>query len=248
MLSSENSGMIMPVAPTGVNGFGNSMGGDWAWFILILLLCGYGNGNGFGGYGGGDLYPWMNQQTQMNNGFRDQMISSQIGNIQNDITAGFAGVNAAIASGFAGAEIAENGRQMANMNQMFGIQSSLQQCCCENRAATADLKYTIATESCATRNANAANTQAILDKLCQIEMDTLKAQIEAKNDTIAQLRSEVMYSRGQASQDVQTAAIQAGQRALANEIEQYVAPKAVPAYVVQNPNCCGQQVCGQCYA
>ena len=69
-------------------------------------------------------------------------------------------------------------------------------------------------------------------------------KIEAKNDTINQLRSELLYARGQASQDVQTAAIQAGQRGLANEIEQYVAPKAIPAYIVQNPSCCNQAVYG----
>ena len=73
--------------------------------------------------------------------------------------------------------------------------------------------------------------QSIKDQLCS-------DKIEAKNDTIAQLRSELMYARGQASQDVQTAAIQAGQRALANEVEQYVLPTPRPAYIVQNPNCC----------
>lgn len=245
--------MVMPVAPayaSGGSGFGNSFGGDWAWIILLLLLCGNGWGNGFGGgYGGGDLYPWMNQSNQMNGGFRDQMLNSSIngiqqsitsgfGDVQNALCGGFAGVNAAVSNGFAQAEISENARQMANMNQMFGIQSSLQQCCCDNRAATADLKYTIATEANATRAADSANTQVILDKLCQLELDNVKAQLEAKNDTIAQLRSEILYSRGQASQDVQTANIQAGQRALANEIEQYVAPRAIPSYIVQNPNCC----------
>ena len=133
--------------------------------------------------------------------------------------------------------------QTANTAGLNAIQAQLAQCCCDNRAATADLKYTVATESCATRTANADNTTALLtafnsgiqsikDQLCQDKID-------AKNDTIAQLRSELRYARGQASQDVQTAAIQAGQRGLANEIEQYVAPKAVPAYIVQNPNCCG---------
>lgn len=73
--------------------------------------------------------------------------------------------------------------------------------------------------------------QSIKDQLCS-------DKIEQKNDTIAQLRSELMYARGQASQDVQTAAIQAGQRVLANEVEQYVSPKPIPSYLVQNPNCC----------
>ena len=124
---------------------------------------------------------------------------------------------------------------------------NLQNCCCENRAGIADLKYTVATENCADRQAvsdgirdiltaTQAQTQAILNQLCN-------DKIEAKNDTIAQLRSELLYARGQASQDVQTALIQAGQRSLANEVEQYVAPRAIPAYVVQNPNCC-TNACG----
>jgi hypothetical protein len=137
---------------------------------------------------------------------------------------------------------------MANMNQTFALQSALQNCCCENRAGLADVKYTVATEACADRAAvsdalrdviasQTAGTQRILDQLCA-------DKIEAKNDTIAQLRSELMYARGQASQDVQTAAIQAGQRGLANEIEQYVLPTPRPAYIVQNPNCCVQNPCG----
>lgn len=252
--------MYMPVAPMGGNGFGSGFGGDWAWILLLLVLFG-GNGwnNGFGGGFGNDLYPWMNQSNQINGGFRDQMLGTQIngiqaaittgfGDVQNSLCSGFSGVNANIANGFAQAEIAENSRQMANMNQLFGIQSALQQCCCDNRAATADLKYTVATEACADRSAisdalrdvisaNTASTQRILDQLCA-------DKIEQKNDLIAQLRSELMYARGQASQDVQTAAIQAGQRALANEVEQYVLPTPRPAYIVSNPNCCQQNFCG----
>ena len=72
-----------------------------------------------------------------------------------------------------------------------------------------------------------------------------KDKIDAKNDTIAQLRSELLYARGQASQDVQTAVIQAGQRNLANEVEQYVAPRPIPSYIVASPYCCNQNYsCG----
>lgn len=256
-----NGSMVMPVAPmygNGNNG-GFGFGGDWAWILLLLVLFGgNGWGNGFGGGFDGGLYPWMNQSNQISGGFRDQMLGSQINGIQSAITSGFgdvqtalcsgfAGVNAGIANGFAQAEISDNARQMANMNQMFGIQSSLQQCCCDNRAGLADLKYTVATEACADRSAvsdalrdviaaNTASTQRILDQLCA-------DKIEQKNDIISQLRSELMYARGQASQDVQTAAIQAGQRALANEVEQYVLPTPRPAYIVSNPNCC-TNTCG----
>ena len=257
----EGMNTTMLVSPSGANangGFG--FGNDWGWIILLLLFAGGGWGNGFGGYGGFNNalsydFPWlMNGQQAINantnNGFRDAMINDGItgingtlADISTQLCGGFAGVNANIANGFAQAEISENARQMANMNQMFGIQSSLQNCCCENRANIADLKYTVATENCADRqavsdgirdilSATQAQTQAILNQLCS-------DKIEQKNDTIAQLRSELLYARGQASQDVQTAAIQAGQRSLANEVEQYVAPRAIPAYVVQNPNCCG---------
>lgn len=81
-----------------------------------------------------------------------------------------------------------NSAQMADMNRSFALQSQLADCCCENRLATADLKYTIATEECATRSADAMNTrdiiesqnrgtQAVLDKLCALELDGVKAQL-----------------------------------------------------------------------
>ena len=247
------NGMVMPVGPlygNGGNGFGNGFGGDGWWIILLFILLANGGwGNGFGGYGGlaadgAMLYPWMNQAEATNAGFQNAMLNDNITSIRD----GIQGLSMQLCNGFAGVEQGANARQMADMQQMFGIQSALQNCCCENRAGIADLKYTVATENCADRQvvsdgirdiltATQAQTTAILNQLCA-------DKIEAKNDTINQLRSELMYARGQASQDVQTAAIQAGQRALANEVEQYVAPKAIPAYIVQNPSCCNTGVYG----
>ena len=174
-------------------------------------------------------------------------IRDGISGIGTQLCNGFSGVNATINNAFAGAEASANARQMANMQTDFALQSQLSNCCCENRANIADLKYTVATENCADRAAISdgirdvianqnAGIQRILDTMCQDKID-------AKNDTIAQLRSELLYARGQASQDVQTAAIQAGQRALANEVEQYVLPTPRPAYIVSNPNCCTQNTC-----
>lgn len=241
-LTDENGGLVMPVTPMGGSGMGGGLfGGDLSiivLFFLFMMLGGWGNGFG-GGFGGMDgLYPWMNNSQNINNGFRDQMLNTQLTGIQSTITSGqFTDLERSFAA------------QTATTAGMNALQAQLAQCCCDNRQATSDLRYTVGTEACATRTANAENTNALLaafnggiqsikDQLCQDKID-------AKNDTIAQLRSELMYARGQASQDVQTAAIQAGQRILANEVEQYVAPRAVPAYVVQNPNCCGQNYgCG----
>lgn len=271
----------MPVVPAynGGDGFGGSWGGDF-WLILILLFA-FGGG-GWGGFGGGawgmdGLYPWMNNAQITTNGFQNQALGTSISGLQNSVTAGFgdvalgiantnqnicqtgAGITAAVNNGFAQAEIANNSRQIANLQQSFAnqtamnqgfnaVQGQLAQCCCDNRASIADLKYTVATENCADRNTSTQNTQAILTALnsgVQSIKDQLCAdKIEAKNDVISQLRSELLYARGQSSQDVQTAAIQAGQRALANEVEQYIAPNPKPAYIVTSPYCCNQAAYG----
>lgn len=248
MLSDGNGGsnFYMPVAPAynGGNGFGGGFGNDWGWIILLLLFAGGGWGNGYGGFGGDGIYPWMNQANLTSNGFQNQMLNDNVTSIRDGIHE----ISTQLCNGFAGVEQGANTRQMADMQQMFSLQSALQNCCCENRLATANLNSTIISENCADRQAlnegvrdiissQTAGTQRILDQLCN-------DKIEQKNDIIAQLRSELMYARGQASQDVQTAAIQAGQRALANEVEQYVLPTPRPAYIVQNPNCCQQNLCG----
>jgi hypothetical protein len=245
-----NAVFSMPVAPAyGGSGYGGGMfGADGWWIILLLLVCGGGFGNGFG-FGGGGMFPWMNTNNDVQRGFDqsavitgitgvNNAVTSGFGNVQTALCNGFAGVNAGIANGFAQSEIAANGRQMADMNQNFALQSSFQNCCCENRMATAQTQNIIGTESAATRNTIQTGIQTILDRLCQDKID-------AKNETIAQLRSELMFARGQASQDVQTAALQSGQRALANEVEQYVVPTPRPAYLVSNPSCCQQNFgCG----
>lgn len=242
-----DSDMIMPVAPSGNFG-GSGFGGDWGSWIIIFLLFGMFNG-GWGGYGGGNTlgydFPWLlNGQNGINAntnaGFQNAALTSQIGDIGTQISAGFSGLNAQLSNN----QIADLERsfaaQTAQMQGMNALQSQLANCCCENRLATANLGSDIAREACATRTSDTQNTQAVLNSL-NAGIQSIKDQIcadkiEQKNDIIAQLRSELMYSRGQASQDVQTAAIQAGQRALANEIEQYVVPRPVPAYPVQNPN------------
>lgn len=271
MAFEETSGgsMYMPVAPAYGAGNGMGFGGDWSWLIIVLLLCGGGWGfGGFGGMGGMmglgmmdgfGLYPWLNNSQHISDGFRDQQLSTQLGGIQNAVTSGFGDVQTALCGGFAGVNATVNGAQNAISQQLYtneiadlersfaaqtantqgltSLSSQFANCCCENRLATCQTNNTIVAESAATRNAIQDGIQSIKDQLCQDKID-------AKNDLIAQLRQEVLFARGQQSQDVQTAAIQAGQRALANEVEQYVLPTPRPAYIVQNPNCCTNFGCG----
>lgn len=183
------------------------------------------------------------------------------GDIAQNLCSGFAGVNQTVNSGFANAETAANARQMANMQQNFNNQiatlqgfNSVQQgfnqlgsqfadCCCENRLASCQTQNIIQNEGNATRFADANNTrdiiesqnrnsQAILDKLCQLELDGVKAQLEAKNDIIGQLRQENLYARGQASQVAQTADIRASQAVTANQLVSELRSCPIPAQPV----------------
>ena len=267
MENGNGNSMVMPVSPMYGGGYGGGsgfFGGDWAWIILLLLIGG--NGWGFGGFGGGMmpwmmggamngfgldyLYPWLNNSQHIYDGFRDQQLNTQIGDLRSDVNRGFGdvqlgmagigrqicetgnGISGAVRDGFYSAEIAANGRQMANMQQLFGIQSKQQECCCENRAAIADTKYTIATEACATRQANADNTQRILDKLCQLELDGVRRQLADEQRENANLRSDLMYARGQASQIDQTAQIRAGQASTASQLVQELRSCPIPAQPV----------------
>ena len=240
-LTDESMGTTMLVQPAGnANGGFGDFGGSGFWIILLFILLG-GWGGGFGGVGGGfdGLYPWMNNSQNINSGFRDQMINSQINGIQNAITSGFgdvqtalcggfAGVNASIANGFAQTEIAANARQMADMQQNFALQSQLSQCCCDNRMATVQTQNIVATEGAATRLAIQEQTQAILDKMCQQEIDNLKAQNIA-------LQNQVNMQNLAASQAAQTAALVADNTAQTQYIVNRVAPYPIPAYTVANP-------------
>lgn len=241
----------------GANGFGGGMGGyDFPWLLASNANSQNSTQSGFDNLYTNNAISAL--QSAVTSGFGDTALGIA-GINQNICQTGSSLVNA-MNSGFNSAEVAANARQMANMQQAFanqtammqgfnGLQSQQAQCCCDTKGLIQDVKYTVASENCADRYASAQNTrdiiesqtvgfQRILDQMCQDKID-------AKNDTIAQLRSELLYARGQASQDVQTAVIQAGQRNLANEVEQYVAPKALPAYIVQNPNCCvGYNGCG----
>lgn len=256
-LTDENGGMntTMLVSPTGGyqgGGFGNSFGDNGSWWILllfILLLGGNWNNNGNGGYFG-TPYVVDNSvqrgfdQASIMNGVNDitGSICNGFANVQQSLCNGFAGVNATVNSGFATAEASNNARQMADMQQMFSLQSQLAQCCCDNRLATANLQSVIQTENCADRQvvsdgirdllvANNANTQRILDTLCQDKID-------AKNEKIADLERQLTMANLSASQSLQTQQILTDNLAQTNALEQYLAPVPRPAYVVQNPNCC----------
>ena len=242
----------------GMDGFG---GGSGWWIILLFLVLfgngGWGNNGGLtgGGTGAGALYPWMNQVEVTQDGFRDQMLNSNITGIRDGIN----GISTQLCNGFAGVEQGANARQIANMQTAFAAQTAMSQgfnslssqfadCCCENRLANCQTQNTIQSEASATRFADLNNTrdiiqsqssgtQAILDKLCQLELD-------GKNDRIADLERQLTMANLAASQTAQTSRLLADNAAQTVALEQYLNPSPIPAYIVQNPNCCQQAACG----
>lgn len=233
-----NNGYGYPVFyGNGVNN-GGFFGGEGIWAILLFAMI-FGNGNwGNGGFFGGNNgfdngYAWLsNGQKEImnntNNGFdtlhlsnqiegtRDGIygLSNQLCNVGNDITS-------AISNGFYNSEISANNRAINQMQDTFALSRQFADCCCENRLGIANLNSTILSENCADRAALAdglkdvlinqtANTQRILDQLCNDKID-------AKNEKIAELQRELSMKDLQASQIAQNAFISQG---FANEVDQ----------------------------
>ena len=264
MSLAENGGLSAAdvAAVTGNNGFGG-FGGDGAWWLLVLFLFAF-NGNGWGGnggFGGGynSIYPWMNQANITSEGFQNQMLNDNItsirdgvNNLSTQLCNTGSDIQMALCNGFAGVEQGANARQMANMQSIFGVQTALQNCCCENRASIADLKYTVGQEGCADRAAlsnstrdiiesQTRSTQAILDKLCQQEIDQ-------KNETIANLRTQVNMMNLAASQNQQTSQLMQDNAQQTANLLQRLNPNPIPSYIVQNPNGCNCNTFNGCCA
>lgn len=216
---------------------GGIFGNDGLWLLLVLLLGG--GWGGFGGFGMGGammgmgmmdgfgLYPWMNQVNQMNDGFRDQQLNATAQGIQNAVTSGFgnvqlgiAGVNQNICQTGNGVISAVTGAQnaisqqmytneLASLNRSYAEQAANQQGFNGVQAGIADLRYTEATEGCATRTAAAQNTrdivdairsgdQMIMDKLCALELDGVKNQLAQAQRENAGLLNQVNMATARA--------------------------------------------------
>lgn len=255
MFNNNNGYSLADIAAaTGNNdgGFGFGDGnGAWVLLLFILVLMGGWNGNGWngGGYGNGGGTGYITADIQR--GFD-----------QSALVGGLSGISSAINNGFANAEVSRcnaqanvlqtlNNNQANLSTQLNTIAMNQQNCCCENRAGLADLKYTVATEACADRStisdalkdviaSNTANTQAILDKLCQQEIEALKAQNQ-------QLQMQGYLASLAASQNQQTGQILNDNAAQTTALLRALNPTPVPAYVVANPygcNCGNYVGCG----
>lgn len=227
----------MPVAPTGMmnSGFGG-WGGDGAWLIILFLIFAVfgwgGNGWGNNGNSGGVVDGYVLTSDFAN-------VERKIDSVNQGLCDGFYqqaqlvnGTNMAMANGFAQAELSRSNQQAALMQQLNAMQMQAANCCCENRAAIAQVRYDMAAQACDTRNTvqnatrdiidNAnSNNRAILDFLTQSKLSDLQAE----------------------NQGLKLAASQAAQNSY---LVSQLRPSPIPAYTVQNPYCCNQFACCGC--
>ena len=235
-LSDGTPMMTMPVAPAnGGNSGGFGWGGDGAWLIILFLIFAVfgwgGNGWGNNGNSGGVVDGYVLTSDFAN-------VERKIESVNQGLCDGFYqqaqlvnGTNMAMANGFAQAELSRSNQQAALMQQLNSMQMQAADCCCENRAAIAQVRYDMATQACDTRNtvqnatrdiidANNQNSRAILDFLTQSKLSDLQAE----------------------NQGLKLAASQAAQNSY---LVSQLRPSPIPAYTVQNPYCCNQYAaCG----
>lgn len=242
MFNNANGYSLSDIAAATGNNSGDGFGfnGDGAWILLLFILILAGGWNGGNGFGNGSGTNYVTSDIQR--GFDQSAVINGLNGITSAINTGFSNAEVSRCNSQANILQTLNNNQANLSTQLNTIAMNQQSCCCENRAGLADLKYTVATEACADRSAisdalkdviasNTANTQAILDKLCQQEIDNLKAQNQ-------QLQMQSYLASLAASQNAQTGQILTDNAAQTAALLQALNPTPVPAYVVANPNGC----------
>ena len=202
-------------AVTGGNRDG--LGGDGGWWILIILLALFGGFGNRGGIGGGEQCA---TPADLQRGFDNQGVTNKLNGLENafaslgyDQLAQMNGLNSTIMqTGF--------GLQSSLDGGFNGLSRQLADCCCENRAAIAQVRYDMATQACDLGHKIESVGQGIHEELTQI-------RLEQKNERIAELTQQLNAANLAASQVAQN-------QYLVNALR----PSPVPAYSVPNPSCC----------
>lgn len=230
-LSSDGTMLTMPVAPANTgNGNGFGWGGDGAWWIVLFLIFaafgGWGNGFGFGGGGNGVMDGYVLTSDFAN-------VERKIDSVNQGLCDGFYqqaqlvnGTNMAMANGFGQAELSRATQQAALMQQLTAMQMQAAECCCNQRADTAQLRYDMAAQGCDTRNTIQTATRDIIDNA--------NSNSRAILDFLTQSKLQDLQSE---NQGLKLAASQAAQNSY---LVSQLRPSPIPAYTVQSPYCCNQ--------
>lgn len=244
------------------NGWGGMNGGWWALIIILALFGGFG-GNGWGnngrganngvtvvevptpGYGGGNAMGWGFSDAAMQRGFDNQTVITKLDGLNAGVCSlGYDQLAQIMQTRF-GLQQAINNDTVANMQNTNALSAQLASCCCENRQATADLKYTMATDTCAL-NTNIHQTgDAIINSQNQ-GFQMLNNTINERFNQLAMAQKDQQISelQNQLNRCDRDSALQG----MASYVINQVRPTPVPSYDVPNPytGCCGNNYSGCC--
>lgn len=233
-INSEMSAADIAAITSGSNGWGN--GNDF-WIIILFLALFSGWGNGFGGGFGGN-----------GNGVPYMVNDVQRGFDQTAVMSGIAGLQSSLANGFATAEVSQCNQTANITGQLSALALNQATNACKTDSNIADLKYVVATEACADRQAVTDALQSVTNTInngIQSIKDQINAQtLEAKNEEIANLRTQINLANLAASQGAQTAALIADNNAQTQALINRIAPYPVPSYTVSPPYYYGMSGCG----
>ena len=248
-LANEGVPFTMPVQPANTNGGNGGMwGNDWMSFIVLFLIFGlFGGWGGYGGFGGGQN---GGVGSEVQRGFDHSAVVTKLDGITQGLCDSTYAVTNAVTNG-------SNNTNMGMMQGFNGVErgfcnlsAQLAQCCCENREAISQVRYDTASQACDTRNtiqntsrdiveSQRNGTQAILEKLSQMEYNGL-------NDKYQAALAENQALRFQASQGNQNAVLMAAMDANKAEILRRTGAECpTPAYWV-NPPTPVQVPCNSC--
>ena len=235
--------LTAPITGYSGGGCGNNdgFGGNNGWWVLIILFALFG-GWGRGGYGANDggsnggntvVYPIG---ADVQRGFDNQSVMNKLNGLENGICslgydqlAQMNGINTTVMQTGWGIQNSIQQDTIANMQNTNSISRQLSDCCCENRAAIAQVRYDMATGNCATTTAIDKLGDRIENRLTALEMGR-------KDERIAELQSLV--------NSLNLAQSQANQN---NYLISQLRPCPTPAYITCNP-WASQAPYGSCYS
>lgn len=219
MFNSSNVPSLSDIAAVTGNRNDNSFGDGNGWWVLIILFALFGGwGNNGWGNGGGDARPAT--QGDVQRGFDTQTVVSKLDGISNGLCNGFYTMNSGMLNGFntlqnsiqQGNFSLQNAIQqntVANMQNTNAIATQLANCCCENREAIAQVRYDMATDTCAITTAINQATQNVMQN-CNanyraLHDEIVSIQMAAKDEKIAEQANLINALNLSASQSNQNA-------------------------------------------
>lgn len=197
------------------DGDNNNCMGNGGWWIILLMLF-FCSGNGFGSWGNAGAQAAMTNyatQADITNGFNFNQLQNDIRGVERGLCD--TGYENARLMNSATNTIVGQGQRLGEAIAQVGFNA--QQCCCETNRNIDNVRYEMSKNTCDITTNATANTQKILDRLCQMEAN-------AKDNTIAQLRS-----------DLQAAQLTLGNNAQTQALIGALKPYPQPAYVVSSP-------------